>query len=54
LEESGPDHDKTFVIGVFVNNVLKGKGQGPSKQAGQQKAAEVALETYEDQPTAVN
>lgn len=47
LEESGPDHDKTFIVGVFVNDQLKGKGTGPSKQAGQQKAAEVALKTYE-------
>lgn len=47
LEETGPDHDKIFAVGVFVNNVLKGQGSGPSKQAGQQKAAEAALEAYE-------
>jgi ribonuclease-3 len=46
LEESGPDHDKVFVVGVFVNDVLKGQGNGPSKQAGQQKAAEAALALY--------
>lgn len=46
LEETGPDHDKTFLVGVFVNNVLKGRGSGPSKQAGQQKAAEAALLKY--------
>lgn len=46
LNEEGPDHDKTFTVGVFVNGVLKGKGVGPSKQAGQQKAAEAALEQY--------
>lgn len=46
LEESGPDHDKLFVVGVFVGDVLKGKGSGPSKQAGQQKAAEAALKAY--------
>lgn len=47
LEESGPDHDKIFVVGVFVGDALKGKGSGPSKQAGQQKAAEAALAAYE-------
>jgi ribonuclease III len=47
LNEEGPDHDKIFSVGVFVNGVLKGKGTGPSKQAGQQKAAEAALEHYE-------
>ncbi|MDB5166634.1 MAG: Ribonuclease 3 [Candidatus Saccharibacteria bacterium] len=46
LEETGPDHDKTFVVGVYVNNILKGQGTGPSKQAGQQKAAEEALVGY--------
>lgn len=46
LHEEGPDHDKTFTIGVFVNGELRGKGVGPSKQAGQQKAAEAALEHY--------
>ncbi len=46
LEEIGPDHDKMFTVGIFVNNVLRGSGTGPSKQAGQQKAAEAALAYY--------
>lgn len=46
LEEIGPDHDKVFTVGVFVNNTLRGQGTGPSKQAGQQKAAEAALIYY--------
>jgi ribonuclease-3 len=46
LEEDGPDHDKTFTFGVYVNGDLKGQGKGPSKQIGQQKAAEQALEKY--------
>lgn len=48
LNEEGPDHDKIFSVGVFVGGVLKGKGTGPSKQAGQQKAAEAALAVYEE------
>ncbi|MDZ7786086.1 MAG: ribonuclease III [Candidatus Saccharibacteria bacterium] len=47
LEEDGPDHDKTFTVGVFVGGKLKGKGQGPSKQAGQVAAAETALQKYQ-------
>jgi ribonuclease-3 len=47
LSEEGPDHEKTFTVGVFVGGQLKGTGQGPSKQAGQQKAAEAALVSYE-------
>ncbi len=46
LGEEGPDHEKTFRVGVFVNDVLVGEGSGPSKQAGQQKAAEAALKKY--------
>ena len=46
LDEEGPDHDKVFTIGVLVNGVLRGKGEGPSKQLGQQEAAIVALEYY--------
>jgi ribonuclease-3 len=47
LSEDGPDHDKVFKLGVYVNNKLKGTGSGPSKQAAQQKAAEQALTQYE-------
>lgn len=46
LSEEGPDHDKIFTVGVFVNGKQKGEGTGPSKQAGQQKAAEAALARY--------
>lgn len=46
MAEEGPDHDKTFTVGVFVNDVLRGQGIGPSKQAAQQKAAEAALVYY--------
>lgn len=46
MSEEGPDHEKTFTIGVFVDGQLKGQGNGPSKQAGQQRAAEAALKLY--------
>ena len=46
IEETGPDHDKTFTVGVFVGDTLKGQGTGPSKQHAQQKAAEAALKIY--------
>ncbi|HYH36329.1 MAG TPA: ribonuclease III [Candidatus Saccharimonadales bacterium] len=46
ITEEGPDHDKTFTVGVYVNNNLRGQGVGPSKQAAQQKAAEAALDYY--------
>jgi ribonuclease-3 len=47
LREDGPDHDKTFAVGVFVDNQLKGEGDGPSKQAAQVAAASEALKNYQ-------
>src|SRR6185437_2463823 len=47
MSEEGPDHDKTFTVGVFVDGKLRGQGQGPSKQAAQQRAAEAALAFYQ-------
>lgn len=49
IEEVGPDHDKVFTLGAYVNNKLMGKGIGPSKQSAQQQAARAALATYETQ-----
>ncbi len=46
LREEGPDHDKIFDVGVFVNDELKGQGSGPSKQAAQVMAASQALRHY--------
>lgn len=48
LEEVGPDHDKTFTLGVFVGDKLMGQGVGPSKQQAQQHAARAAIENYRD------
>ncbi|MFZ1258394.1 MAG: ribonuclease III [Candidatus Saccharimonas sp.] len=50
IEEVGPDHDKVFTLGAFVNGVLMGEGTGPSKQFAQQEAARAALMAY-DQKT---
>ena len=46
ISEEGPDHDKVFAVGVFVNEELKGEGNGPSKQAAQVEAAREALAGY--------
>ncbi|MGA3292110.1 MAG: ribonuclease III [Candidatus Microgenomates bacterium] len=39
IEESGPDHNKKFVIEVLVNGESWGKGEGKSKSSAEQKAA---------------
>ena len=43
LSESGPDHNKKFVVGVYLEKDLIAKGEGYSKQEAQTKAAESAL-----------
>lgn len=45
--EEGPDHDKVFIVGVYINGELKGHGEGPSKQAAQVTAAASALKSYD-------
>lgn len=47
LSEEGPDHDKVFMLGVFVGEKLMGKGSGSSKQNAQQEAARAAILAYE-------
>ncbi len=51
LEEVGPDHDKTFTLGVYAGSKLVSQGVGPSKQAAQQEAAKAALAIYQDRPS---
>lgn len=47
MEENGPDHDKVFTVGVYLDGKLYGQGQGSSKQAAQQSAATNALKEYD-------
>jgi len=44
IRESGPDHDKQFVVGIFFESDLIAEGRGKSKQEAEQKAAQKALE----------
>lgn len=43
LKEEGPDHDRQFVIGVFLGDVCVAEGSGKSKQEAEQEAARHAL-----------
>lgn len=43
LEESGPEHDKTFVVEVLMEGDSLGKGSGRTKKAAEQQAAYKAL-----------
>jgi ribonuclease-3 len=43
VSESGPDHDKVFVVAAYMRDKEIGRGEGPSKQEGEISAAEHAL-----------
>lgn len=43
LKESGPDHDKKFQVGVYLDQELIATSMGTSKQEAQVKAADKAL-----------
>jgi len=43
VKESGPDHQKTFVVRVAVNGKYIAEGSGKSKSEAEQKAAQEAL-----------
>ncbi len=44
LEAWGPDHEKSFKVGVFLGDEMFGEGEGASKQKAEQKAAFSALD----------
>jgi ribonuclease-3 len=44
LEEKGPEHAKSFVVGVFIGEKLWGKGEGHSKHQASMEAAQKAFE----------
>jgi len=43
MKEEGPDHDKHFLVGVFIGNEMVSDGRGKSKQEAEQEAADKAL-----------
>lgn len=47
VEESGPDHRKTFTVECWVRGRLAGRGRGRSKKLAEQEAASISLESLE-------
>lgn len=43
ISQTGPDHDKRFVVGVYLGEERIATGEGRSKQEAEQQAAEQAL-----------
>jgi len=44
IKEWGPDHDKHFIVGVYLASELVAEGEGNSKQEAQREAARLGLE----------
>lgn len=44
ISESGPDHNKKFVVGVYLGEEKVAEGEGCSKQEAQRNAAKAGLE----------
>ncbi|MDH4224479.1 MAG: ribonuclease III [Deltaproteobacteria bacterium] len=51
LREEGPDHDKRYLVGVYLKDELWGKGEGKTKKQAEQAAAREAL--MHQQPSSV-
>lgn len=47
LSQTGPDHDRIFLVGAFLGNEKVAEGKGRSKQEAEQAAAEKAIEAKE-------
>ena len=45
ISQAGPDHDKRFVVGVYLGEEQVATGEGRSKQEAEQVAAQRALES---------
>ena len=48
LNESGPDHNKVFSVGVYYGDKLVAQGEGESKQEAESQAAEKALKKFDE------
>ena len=46
IKTTGPDHNKTFIVGVYINGEEKGVGTGKNKQEAEEEAARKALLVY--------
>lgn len=44
ISQVGPDHDRVFTIGVYLNKDKVAEGEGRSKQEAEQAAAEAAID----------
>lgn len=48
LEEKGPEHNKVFKVGVFLNQKKYGEGFGHSKKEAEEEAAKIAFVNFKN------
>jgi len=48
IDAKGPDHNKIFEMGVYLNDVLLAQGSGKSKQEAEQSAARLTLQNWDE------
>ena len=48
IREDGPDHDKHFVVGMYINGELFSSGEGHSKQDAQTEAAREGVKRFRE------
>ncbi len=53
LDDSGPDHEKTFIATVTIAGEVLGRGEGRSKKEAEQRAAEQAWQTLSEREQAL-
>ena len=46
IEESGQEHEKTFIATAYINNNKVGDGKGSTKRSAEMQAAKVALRLF--------
>jgi ribonuclease-3 len=46
LEESGPQHNRTFTVAAYVNNNEVGRGTASTKKSAEMQAARIALRLF--------
>jgi ribonuclease-3 len=49
MEEEGPDHEKKFTVGLYLNDKLLAMGSGNSKRKAEKAAANLHLRHLQDE-----
>jgi ribonuclease-3 len=54
LEEEGPDHDKQFTVGLYLNDKLLAIGSANSKRKAEKTAADLHLKHLQDESSKIS